>query len=57
MSKGQMEEYVLNIKNHYRDYHVETQPITSSPFRTSIMIDISWKNNDNKGVIRNDNTN
>ena len=57
MSKGQMEEYVLNIKNHYRDYNIEIQPVTSSPFRTAAKINISWKNNDNKGDIRNDNTN
>ena len=56
MSKGQMEECVLNIKNHYQNYNIEIQPVTSSPFRTSIKINISWKNNDKKGDIHNDST-
>ena len=56
MSKGQMEEYVLYIKNHYQNYNIEIQPVTSSAFRTSIKINISWKINDNKGEIHNDST-
>lgn len=56
-SKEQMDEYALNIKNHYRDYYIEIQPITSTPFRTAAKIDISWKNKDKKGDISDDNTN
>lgn len=56
-AREQMEDYISIMKNHYKDYYIEIQPITSAPFRTAAKIDISWKNKDKKGDISDDNTN
>lgn len=56
-TREQMEEYISNIKKHYKDFYIEIQPITSAPLRAASRIEISWKNKEKKGDVNDDNTN
>lgn len=56
-TREQMDEYISNIKNHYKDYYIEIQSITSAPLRTASRIEISWENKKKKGDVNDDNTN
>ena len=56
-TREQMEDYISNIKKHYKDFYIEIHPITSAPLRTASRIEISWKNKEKKGDVNDDNTN